>query len=128
MCFAEFLPCARYQNQVQHCDDTCDDVGYVQRQTKTDGLAQQEGRNDEDIECTRQQRDQECVFRRAFLCTQVNCDCCEGKYCDCLVSLPNLLASCSSTGNSRMLLHIDEIWDQALRWVSMHNHDGYWYV
>jgi hypothetical protein len=28
--------------------------------------------------------------------------------------LPNLLASCSSTGNSRMLLHIDEIWDQAL--------------
>ena len=85
MRFAEFLPCARYQDQVYQCDNTCDQVRYVQRQTKTDGLAQQEGRNDEDIECTRQQRDEERIFGSAFLCTKVNCDCCEREYCDCLV-------------------------------------------
>ena len=80
-----FLPCARYQDQVQHCDDCTDDVCNIQRQVEADRSVQQEGRNDEDVECTRQQRDQECVFRRTFLCTQVNCDCCESEYSDCLV-------------------------------------------
>lgn len=80
-----FLPCARYQNQVQHCDDCTDDVCNIQRQVEANRSVQQEGRNDEDVECTRQQRDEECVFRRTFLCTQVNCDCCESEYCDGLV-------------------------------------------
>ena len=94
-----FLTCARYQDQVQQSDNTADYIGNVQRQVKADRSVQQERRNDEDVECTRQQRDQECVFRRAFLCTQVNCDCREREYsnglvCPCEVSPQDVEAFC----------------------------------